>query len=519
MEPMQRAFPASWLLALVSLTSLTAVPACTYPEDDAPAVDGGGGDDGTSDADATPPWKGPDVEVACTDSLASITQAPSALPAAKGAIVRCARDADMALATLQTRVTELGYAGKPLTSGAHVYRVQFRTERGDAAHTAGYSSAVLFLPDTPRAEKLPVIVASHGSRGQAGPCAIYERPKAQDDVWDDFERQALPLVGAGYAVLAPNLAGYAGYGATGNPASTYAGSADVARSTLDGARALKLLAPKILGDKVVLTGHSQGGHTALSALALAETYASELTIAGVVTYAPLWMPQRTWGTILLLPGLYPLATSPVPNAVSVWYHYTHAELIDGPGKGLELFQPAKRAAIKAWVDSQCWDSAGWAALAKLGTDASDLFDARFMDVIGNPAAGGSACPTTEPDKTVCETWMARYQADRPHLTGKAKTVPIALFYGAKDTTIAPDRVTCAIDRLKTTDAANIKICVDPSALHGTIVTARAAYANDWIANLTLGGAAPAAADCGADETSLKDSTGKQIVCNTLPPND
>jgi pimeloyl-ACP methyl ester carboxylesterase len=515
---MQRALSTS-LLALASaglLVSLSTVAGCS-------SSSGGGTTtptDGGVDADATP-WKGPDVEVTCTDTIASVSQAPTAaLPTDKGAILRCARDADMAQEALQARVTALGYTGKAMTSGAHVYRVQFRTERGDKTHSASYSSAVLFVPDTPRAAKLPIVVASHGSRGQAGPCAIYARPHDQDQVWDDFERQVLPLVGGGYVVIAPDLAGYAGYGASGNPPSGYAASDDVARSTLDGARALKKLVPSILGDKVILTGHSQGGHTALSALAMAETYASELSIAGVVTYAPLWMPQRTWGTILLVPSVYPLnATYVSANAVSVWYHYTHGELLDGPGHGLDVFKASAKTAIKNWVDTQCWAGDGWTALEALGKDASDLFDSHFMDVIGDPAAGGSACPTTEPDKTTCETWMARYQADRPHLTGKAKTTPIVLFYGAKDTTIPPDRMTCAIDRLKKTDAAAVKICVDANALHGTIPALRAGWANDWIASLTLGGTAPSDADCGADETSLKDGSGTQIVCNTLPPND
>jgi pimeloyl-ACP methyl ester carboxylesterase len=272
---------------------------------------------------------------------------------------------------------------------------------------------------------------------------------------------------------------------------------------------------------VVFTGHSQGGHTALSALAQAETYASELTIAGVALYAPLWLPQRSWGTILLVPSLYPLKGDTItPNAVSVWYHYTHGELLDGPGHGGDVFQASKRAAIKQWVDSQCWGGSGWTELAKLGADSGELFDQHFIDTIADPASGQSTCADpANPDKALCQTWIDRYQADRPHLTGKAKSVPIVMLYGAKDTTIPPERVTCAIDRLKKTDQANIKICIEPTADHSTIPALRGSFTSDWIANLTLGGAATTQAECGVDETTLKDSTGSQVVCNQLPPND
>jgi hypothetical protein len=67
-----------------------------------------------------------------------------------------------------------GYVGKPMTSGVRVYRVSYRT---------------------------------------------------------------LPLAGLGYVVLTPDLAGYANFGAPGNPPSAYGDTQDVGKSTLDGARA------------------------------------------------------------------------------------------------------------------------------------------------------------------------------------------------------------------------------------------------------------------------------------------
>jgi len=65
----------------------------------------------------------------------------------------------------------------------------------------------VLLPDTPRAGTLPVVVASHGSRGQAGICAPSMLNAAAADVNADFIHQVYPLVGFGYAVIAPDSPG------------------------------------------------------------------------------------------------------------------------------------------------------------------------------------------------------------------------------------------------------------------------------------------------------------------------
>ena len=67
------------------------------------------------------------------------------------------------------------------------------------------------------------------------------------------------MVGAGFPIIVPDLAGYANFGAAGNPISGYAAAADVGKSTLDGARALAKMFPRAFSGKVALVGHSQGG--------------------------------------------------------------------------------------------------------------------------------------------------------------------------------------------------------------------------------------------------------------------
>ena len=391
----------------------------TVPAGDAGAEAGGG--------DLTTP------SVACGDSIDSIYASAGTAPAEKGQIVKCAKDADVTKDAMQSKLAALGYAGKPLTSSARVYRISYATQRGNAAATPAVSSAAVYIPDTPRAAKLPIVVAARGSRGQGPNCAVSKLDPTQAGINDDAFRLVYPLVGLGYAVILTDLAGYADFNAPGNPPSGYAQAEDVARSTLDSGRALKKLFPS-LDDKVVLVGHSQGGHTALAALAVSEAYGAGGPIVGAAVYAPLWLSQRSWGAVLYRPlgKDFPIAGS-AAAAVSVWYHYTHAELLDGPGEGEKLFEVSKRAAIKKFVESTCWEQKS--ELQALGTYADELFDTDFAAAVGYPSASG-ACASP-----LCDKWQARYSSDRPHLTGKAATTPILLAYGGKDTTIPPGRTT------------------------------------------------------------------------------
>jgi pimeloyl-ACP methyl ester carboxylesterase len=463
-----------------------------------PSNDGGGADSGGATLD-TP-------TVPCSDPADSVYGAPGPLAVdqgARGNIIKCAKEPDLAKDAIQAKLTALGApAGKPLTSGAHVYKVSYRTERGDTASTPAVSSALVYIPDTPRGAKIPVVIAARATRGQAAKCAVSKLDPSIEDLNDDALGMVYPLVGYGYAVIFPDLAGYANFGAAGNPPSAYAQAADVGRSTLDGGRALKKLFPA-LDDKVVLVGHSQGGHSALASLALAESYGTAGPVVGAAVFAPLWLSQRSWGAILLS-GVgkdYPLAKGGAP-VISVLYHYTQAELLDGPGAGRKMFVAEKQDAVEAFVKNECYGSNG---LAAAGTFAHEIFDPTFVADIAYPAALGSECSSE-----TCTRWIGRYSADRPHLTGAAATTPIFLAYGMKDTTIPPNRMRCAVDRLKQ-DNANLTTCVEADRNHNDILAARGEHVANWIASLTLGGAAPPA--CAANEAALTED------CASPPPND
>lgn len=466
------------------------------------------------------------LERDCTDSIESIYEAPTALPpfddAERGAILRCAKDREYTateLDALARASADDPYAGRAFTSGARVYRILYRTTRATRPTRGGYASAILYLPTTPRASSsLPLVVSAHGSVGQAPACAPSKGPESVGYVFKDFAAQVYPMVGLGYPTIAPDFAGYAGYGAPDNPPPTYAAAEDLAYSTLDAARAMRRLVGKSLREEVFLTGHSQGGHAVLSALAYSESYGLDGRLGGVAAYIPNWLSQASWGAFLALADSFPIREAPVVNAVSIWYHYTHGELLDGPGQGLVMFRPEKRAAIKEFVDTTCW-SPRYPALEALGTTAREIFTDEFQQAIAQRAAGvfetcGGA--PGEPRFDLCTRWMERYAADRPRITGGARAVPLVYLYGEKDSVFPPARTRCTLERLEA-DGVNLELCVEPERSHAGIVAYRADWVSDWIAHKALGTAAPS--PCTKTVFDAKGADGAPVQCETPPPND
>jgi hypothetical protein len=165
--------------------------------------------------------------------------------------------------------------------------------------------------------------------------------------------------------------------------------------------------------------------------------------------------------------------------------------------------------VKDLDESVCYP-ATWEKLNALGTSLSDIMDPTWTNEVTQVAAGFQAACSTP----LCTTWMNRYFADRPNIPAAARSVPIFFGWGGKDDTLASDRISCALDRLRS-DGANVQtLCVDPNATHGGIAGAQADVVADWIAQQTLGGPAPAA--CPAN--MITDPMGMPGACSALPPN-
>jgi pimeloyl-ACP methyl ester carboxylesterase len=121
----------------------------------------------------------------------------------------------------------------------------------------------------------PVITWAHGTTGIADACA----PSIIGTVYDS------PLLNrwlkAGYAVVRTD---YEGLGTPAEPHPYLIGVSE-GRSVLDMVRAARRLDPR-LGKRIVIAGHSQGGHAALWAASLAKKWTPELKLEGTLALAP-----------------------------------------------------------------------------------------------------------------------------------------------------------------------------------------------------------------------------------------
>lgn len=158
---------------------------------------------------------------------------------------------------------------------ATVLRVLYHSESIAGADIA--VSGVIAVPRTPAPDGgRPVLSWAHGTTGIADKCAPSKDP-----------------AGAGIGLIAPFLergmafvaTDYEGLGTPGR--HPYIAGESEGRGVLDIVRAARALGDRVgASDRVVVWGHSQGGHAALFANQIAADYAPELDLAGTVAGAP-----------------------------------------------------------------------------------------------------------------------------------------------------------------------------------------------------------------------------------------
>jgi pimeloyl-ACP methyl ester carboxylesterase len=175
--------------------------------------------------------------------------------------------------------TLTGAAVAPGASSTKVVLYRSQGIDGDADAVSG----IVAIPKGKAPKKgWPVITWAHGTTGAADQCAP-SRDVAGTPV-HPYNAYIFPLLTrwlkAGYAVVRTD---YEGLGTAG--VHPYLIGSSEGRSTLDIVRAARELDPR-LSKTTIISGHSQGGHAALYAAALAHQWTPELALRGTVAFAP-----------------------------------------------------------------------------------------------------------------------------------------------------------------------------------------------------------------------------------------
>jgi len=427
--------------------------------------------DGASDAvEPLPPWSPAlvAVSVPCTDTTSSVYVTPSALPTftkdARGDVVRCAKDTLLDLTTVQTVLD--GPAMKA-TTGVQVFRIAFRTTRGNGK--AGVSTALVYLPDTPRPvasgdDRLPLVVVAHPTEGIADSCA----PSRNEG---NLRELGLPWAGRGYAVIAPDYAGLGNEGAQG-----YQDSRDTGYSTLDAARALrKLLARGAFSESVLISGYSQGGGAAISAQALEREYGLDGKLAAVIVFAPQWASRpQSFGLARLLanPDALTIANGITNPVVAAMQSYAWFYNYSSPSDATKPFEASARSGMQGALESMCLKEFG-GYLQGVAPYVKQIFDTPFRTSLVACLADGKSVGCVEPGKSYADFLRKNV------LKVDAKGAPLLYVQGLFDQILPPNtEAACNLIKLEF-DGLKPQVCADTLATHTSVVGRNIAFAVEW----------------------------------------
>ncbi len=450
---------------------------------DAAVTDAGSGADLTRAGDGSINVDVSAPAIACGDTLVTVYQTPTNLPAmsaaTRGDVLRCAFDSTLPLATVQSEVTAKGIA-TAMNTGVTLYRIEYRTERGDGS--AGASTARVYLPSTPLPLPLPVIVIGHPTDGLAASCAPSSDPTSNQDL-------ALPWAGLGYAVIVPD---YAGLGNEG--VQSYLDNHDQAYSLLDGARALrKLLPAPALSTQILAIGHSQGGGAVLSAQALAKAYGADGTLSAAIVFAPEW-PTRlnSFGFVdeLNNPSQLTILTGISEDVVTVMRTYAYFYNHVGPSDVGDGFPAAKSSGIDNAVNTLCQTPLG-GYLQGVAPHVGDVFDPTLsMTLLACINGGATASGCVDPGLSFYNFLMQNF------VTADSTGAPVLYIQGLADVIMPPaSEAACNIAKLEA-DGVTPQVCVDAAAQHTTVVGRDTDFAIKWATALLAQEALPTCSSAG-----------------------
>ncbi|MDF2442807.1 MAG: hypothetical protein JWR01_1010 [Subtercola sp.] len=324
-------------------------------------------------------------------------------------------------------------------------------------------SGMVFAPDGPApAGGRTVVSWGHPTTGAAAACAPSLNVESSGldgllgEAIDPFGVEGLAaLLRAGYVVAATD---YPGMGAAGLGA--YLVGTSEGNSILDAARAAVALPGAGASERLLLWGHSQGGHAALFAAQDAATYAPELTLLGVAVAAP----ATQLGALL------------------------KADIGDVSGVSLGAYAFASYASVYGASTpgatlSAILTPAGVAATPRM--NALCLSDTEALHDIAGPLVG----KYLSGDPTVVEPWASLLAANTPgpSAAGAGKPVPVPLFVAQGDTdTLVRPADTAAFAQSECAAGARVTYLALPNTTHGLIALRAAPTVLAWFGRLDAG---------------------------------
>jgi pimeloyl-ACP methyl ester carboxylesterase len=161
-----------------------------------------------------------------------------------------------------------------LPEGVQGWRILYATTVDD--NTPATAVAIVFAPTDPPAGPRPVIAWEHGTTGLLQKC-MPSLLSASTKGIPERDR----IMRAGWVVVATDYS----FAETGGPHPYLIGEGE-ARAVLDSVRAARQMSELTLDKRVVVWGHSQGGHAALWTGIVGPRYAPDLEILGIAAIAP-----------------------------------------------------------------------------------------------------------------------------------------------------------------------------------------------------------------------------------------
>jgi alpha-beta hydrolase superfamily lysophospholipase len=169
---------------------------------------------------------------------------------------------------------------REVPAGARGWRILYTTTRVD--NSPAIASAIVVAPEQRRSGAYPVIAWAHGGTGIVPGCAPSVMAHPFGDAGSGGAWALLPkLLAENWVFVGTD---YIGLGTAGGHAGLIGDEA--ARAGFDAVRSAHRIGEIELDDRVVVWGHSQGGHTALWSGIRAQEYAPDLKVLGIAAIAP-----------------------------------------------------------------------------------------------------------------------------------------------------------------------------------------------------------------------------------------